>query len=138
MVDAVPNPNISLEIIQSPAFKEFVRSLVGDCDNLVDVLTEGVVALSKAAADASTDTSAGDEKFNSRGLWASFPASINLGTTKLLFDNLLREIDSDSAEKLRANEHFKSYIRIVAPSMVDFHWMDGENHDETASPKQAT
>ena len=136
MVDAIPNPNISLEIIQSPAFKEFVRSLVGDCDNLVDVLTEGVVALSKAAAD--TDTSTGDEKFNSRGLWASFPASIDMSTTKLLFDNLLREIDSDSAEKLRANEHFQSYIRIVAPSMVDFHWMNGENQDETASPKQAT
>ena len=138
MVDAISNPKISLEIIQSPAFKEFVRSLVGDSDNLVDVLTEGVVALSKAAADASTDTSTGDEKFNSRGLWASFPASINLGTTKLLFDNLLREIDFDSAEKLRTNEHFKAYIRIVAPSIVDFNWMNGENQDETASPKQAT
>ena len=127
MVDAVPNPNVSLEIIQSPAFKEFVRSLVGDSDNLVDVLTEGVVALSKATAD----TTPGDEKFNSRGLWASFPASIDMSTTKLLMDNLLREIDSDSAEKLRTNEHFKAYIRIVAPSMVDFNWMNGESQDET-------
>ena len=121
--------------IQTSPWKLFkVRSLVGDSDNLVDVLTEGVVALSKATADATS----GDEKFNSRGLWASFPASIDMSTTKLLFDNLLREIDSDSAEKLRTNEHFKSYIRIVAPSMVDFHWMDGENQDETVSPKQAT
>jgi len=136
MVDAAQNPNISLDILQSPPFKEFVRSLLGDSDDLVDVVTEDVVELSKATADA---TSVG-RKFNSKGLWASFPASVDISTAKLLFDNFLLGLDTEAAESLRNNEPFKAYIRIIAPSVTDLNWMNGgqenENEDENENDKE--
>jgi hypothetical protein len=128
MIDAVQNPNISINFLQTPAFQEFVRSLVGDSEDLVNIFTEGVVEQSKRTADQDQATAC--SKFNSEGCWNSFPSSIDVRTSKLLFENLLQEVDTDTANKMRTNEHFKTYIRIVAPSLTDFSWMNNGEQEE--------
>jgi len=128
MVDAVQNPNISILFLQTPAFQEFVRSLVGDSNDLVNIFTEGVVEQSKRTVDQDQATAC--SKYNSEGRWNSFPSSIDVRTSKLLFENLLQEVDTETANHLRTNEHFKTYIRIVAPSLTDFSWMNKGEQEE--------
>jgi len=130
MVDSIPG--VSIDLLKNPAFKEFVRSLVGGNETLAHVFTDGIVELDRRmGADSSatkedSDYLHDDEAASitdSKCLWASFPARINIAATTERLLNLLREIDGESSSLLRNSSHFKEYIRTVAPSCVDLTWL---------------
>ena len=127
-------PGVSMDLFKSSAFKEFVGSLVGGNEALVQVFTDDILELETIRTGPESSTIKGDENrkhcieermsIESKGLWSSFPANIDTGAaTSLLLDDLLREVDEESGRLLLISDHFKDYIRTIAPSCIDLSWM---------------
>ena len=105
-------PGLSIEILRKPLFIAFIESLVGHRDLLSFFLS--------CIVDIRTS---GEPSKSTNGLWACFPSSVDNEALTRSFDSL-SNIEGINSGHFFDNEHFKSLVRILAPSCIDMSWME--------------